>query len=491
MHQGRDSLVPRNYVMCGVLGYCAQKWDPALAKFFGLQGFNLQHRGQENFGCTYSNGKKFGHFKDKGLVSQVFTRSRRDDFIRRRPLIAIGQTRYATAGGTDAISAQPHWMTLLDGFYANATNGDLPLLNREIKELEDAGTVMLSGNDGEVILKKILHGAARNGGDILAGIKYLMETTPGAYSGAMMTMKELYIYRDPLGFRPLFVGRWRDTVVYASETCAFQERDAVVEREVRPGEVIVVDIKGRRNEYQLIRNPPRTQKCIFEPIYFARADSQVFEDKKDVGYFRDLIGRQLAKEQPVKDAVVVPVPDSGRFAAVGYGAVLKLPLRELFVRNPYIPRTFQIAGQTNREDMVRLKFTVLLSLLKEFRRFVVVDDSLVRSTTIRILIAMLREAAEKLKIDAQDIEIHVRIASPPIKACCYYGIDTPVLDELVAAKSTTDEIASKIGADSLAYISIAGLDSVASEFDRPENFCHACFTGIYPTEYEVRQPASG
>ena len=389
--------------MCGVLGFCAPSWDPELAKFFGLQGFNLQHRGQENFGCTYSDGKKFNHFKDKGLVSQVFTKERREEFNDDQPVIAIGQTRYATAGGTDALSAQPHWMTLLDGFYSNATNGDLPLLQHEIDELKKAGTVMLSSNDGEVILKKILHGAERANGDILAGIKHLMETTPGAYSGGMMTLDTLYIYRDPYGFRPLYVGRWRDATVYASETCAFNEKDAVLEREVRPGEVIVVDVHGNRSEHQVVPTRTNRQQCIFEPIYFARPDSQVFTDSSEVGGFRNRIGMQLAIEHPVEDAAVVPIPESGRYAAMGYATHAGLPVRELFIRNPYIPRTFQIAGQSNREDLVRLKFTAMLSLLKEYRRFVLVDDSLVRSTTMKILIAMIKEAAEKNSIKAASL----------------------------------------------------------------------------------------
>jgi amidophosphoribosyltransferase len=473
--------------MCGILGYCAPRWDPSLAKFFGLQGFNLQHRGQENFGCTYSNGRKFSHFKDRGLVAQVFTRERRDEFNALKPLVAIGQTRYATAGGTDAISAQPHWMTLLNGFYSNATNGDLPLLEQEIARLEDAGTVMLSGNDGEVILKKILHAAFQDGGDLVTGIRHLMETTPGAYSGCLMTLDTLYLYRDPLGFRPLYFGRWRDAVVFASESCAFHERDAEIEREVRPGELLVFDIHGRREAHQLVQNRAPKQKCIFEPIYFARPDSKVFEDDRDVGYFRYQLGRRLAAEQPVPDAVVVPVPDSGRFAAVGYASELGLPLRELFVRNPYIPRTFQIAGQSNREDLVRLKFTIMLSLLEQYRRFVVVDDSLVRSTTMRILVGMIREAAGSSGVDPQDVKIDIRIASPPIKGCCYYGIDTPEMAELAAAQRSIAEIAAAIDASSLAYLSLEGLDAVASEFDRPDQFCHACFTARYPTPYRERR----
>jgi amidophosphoribosyltransferase len=472
--------------MCGILGYCATEWDPSLAKFFGLQGFNLQHRGQENFGCTYSNGKKFGHFKDKGMVSQVFNRERREEFIRRQPLIAIGQTRYATAGGTNAISAQPHWMTLLNGFYANATNGDLPLLQQEIDDLESVGTVMLSGNDGEVILKKILHGAARSDGDLLAGLKHLMETTPGAYSGCLMTLTKLYIYRDPLGFRPLYFGRGRDATVFASETCAFHERDAFVEREVRPGEVVAVDIEGNHTTHQLVNSKAAKKKCIFEPIYFARPDSQVFENQKDVGYFRNLLGKRLAQECPVADAAVVPVPDSGRFAAIGYASQMGLPLRELFIRNPYIPRTFQIAGQSNREDLVRLKFTTMLSLLEEYRRFVIIDDSLVRSTTLRILISLLREAADKHGVDPRAVEVHIRIASPPIVGCCYYGIDTPKPEELAASSHSLEEITQMIDANSLAYLSLEGLDKVAAEFDHPGNFCHACFTGEYPTEYLKR-----
>jgi len=472
--------------MCGVLGYCAPEWDPGLAKFFGLQGFNLQHRGQENFGCTYSNGRKFAHFKDKGLVSQVFNRERRDEFDELKPLIAIGQTRYATAGGTDAISAQPHWMTLLDGFYSNATNGDLPMLEQEIERLEAAGTVMLSGNDGEVILKKILHGARDHDSNILEGIRYLMETTPGAYSGGLMTLNELYIYRDPYGFRPLYYGRWRDAVVYASETCAFHESDATIEGEVRPGEAIAVDTKGNCTHHQLVETKSHRQQCIFEPIYFARPDSRVFTDRKEVGNFRNQLGRQLALEHPLEDAAVVPVPDSGRFAAVGYASELGLPVRELFIRNPYIPRTFQIAGQSNREDLVRLKFTLMRSLLERYRRFVIVDDSLVRSTTLRILIAMIREAAEKSGVNPADLEVHLRIASPPITDCCYYGIDTPEKKELAAANHSVEEIASMIEANSLAYLTLDGLDAVAGQFDESSNFCHACFTGDYPTEYQAR-----
>jgi len=473
--------------MCGVLGYCAPEWDPGLAKFFGLQGFNLQHRGQENFGCTYSNGKKFAHLKERGLVSQVFSRERRDEFNGLKPLIAIGQTRYATAGGTDAISAQPHWMTLLDGFYSNATNGDLPMLEQEIAALEKLGTVMLSGNDGEVILKKILHGARDHDGNILEGIRYLMESTPGAYSGGMMTLDHLYIYRDPHGFRPLYFGRWRNATVFASETCAFHEHDAEIEREVRPGEVIVVDIEGNCEHHQLVEARPNRQQCIFEPIYFARPDSKVFRDDKEVGSFRNQLGRQLAREQPVEDAIVVPVPDSGRFAAVGYASEQDLRLRELFIRNPYIPRTFQIAGQANREDLVRLKFTVMLSLIEKYRRFVIVDDSLVRSTTLRILTEMIRNAAGHAGVGQNDVEVHIRIASPPITACCYYGIDTPEKKELAAANHSVEEIARMIGANSLEYMSREGLDRVASAFDEPANFCHACFTGDYPTEYQPRK----
>ena len=406
-----------------------------------------------------------------------------------KPLIAIGQTRYATAGGTEAICAQPHWMTLLNGFYSNATNGDLPLLQKEIDELEASGTVMLSGNDGEVILKKILQGAFNGSGktDLVAGIKHLMETTPGAYSGCLMTLNELYLYRDPYGFRPLYFGRWRSAVVFASETCAFHEKDAKIEREVRPGEVVVIDTRGNVTHHQVVEPKENRQQCIFEPIYFARPDSQVFEDDKEVGSFRHQLGRRLAQEQPVADAAVVPVPDSGRFAAAGYATESGLPLRELFIRNPYIPRTFQIAGQANREDLVHLKFSVMLSLLEQYRSFVIVDDSLVRSTTMRILIDMIRGAAEEAGVDAHDVKIYIRIASPPIKGCCYYGIDTPETSELAAANQTIDEITKTIDADSLAYISLEGLDAVASEYDRASNFCHACFTGVYPTEYQKRK----
>jgi amidophosphoribosyltransferase len=205
-----------------------------------------------------------------------------------------------------------------------------------------------------------------------------------------------------------------------------------------------------------------------------------------VGHFRYLLGRRLAAEHPVEDAAVVAVPDSGRYAAVGYASESELPLRELLVRNPYIPRTFQIAGQANREDLVRLKFTVMQQLLQQYRRFLLVDDSLVRSTTLRILIAMIRDAGEAVGLKRGDVEVHVRVASPPIIGCCYYGIDTPEMDELAAANQSINEIAKGIDADTLEYLSLEGLDQVAREFGDPADFCHACFTGRYPTPYLSR-----
>jgi amidophosphoribosyltransferase len=284
----------------------------------------------------------------------------------------------------------------------------------------------------------------------------------------------------------LYFGRWRDAVVFSSESCAFHERDATIEREVYPGEVIRFDVSGKRDHVQAVPTHKPRQQCIFEPIYFARPDSRVFADEKEVGHFRFLLGRRLATERTIADAAVVPVPDSGRFAAVGYASESGLPLRELLVRNPYIPRTFQIAGQANREDLVRLKFTVMHQLLREYRRFVLVDDSLVRSTTLRILIAMIRDAAEETGLSRRDVEVHVRVASPPIIGCCYYGIDTPEMDELAAANQSIQEIAKGIDADSLEYLSLDGLDAVARDFEDPKNFCHACFTGRYPTQFLPR-----
>jgi amidophosphoribosyltransferase len=301
-----------------------------------------------------------------------------------------------------------------------------------------------------------------------------------------MTLSELYLYRDPYGFRPLYYGRWRDAWVFGSETCAFHEHEATIEREVLPGEVIVFDTHGKKEHHQVVPTKPHRQKCIFEPIYFARPDSHVYENPNEVGSFRFQLGKRLAREHPVEDAIVIPVPDSGRFASVGYATELGLPLRELLIRNPYIPRTFQIAGQATREDLVRLKFTVMTSLLRRYRKFVVIDDSLVRSTTMKILIQMIREGAEKAGVDPKEIEVHIRLASPPIKGCCYYGIDTPVSKELAAATHSIPEIARSIDATSLAYMSIEGLDEVASKFDDPKNFCHACFTAVYPTPFIPR-----
>jgi hypothetical protein len=330
---------------------------PGARKVFGLQGFNLQHRSQENFGCTYSNGHKFDHFKDRGLVSQVFTKERREHFSRTQPLIAIAQTRYATAGGTDAISAQPHWMTLLDGFYSNACNGDLPLLEREIDELEKSGTVMLSGNDGEVILKKILHGARDNGGDLVAGIRRLMETTPGAYSGCLMTLTELYLYRDRTA------SARSTSALGATRSCSV--RVVRVPRARRARRARGLSRRGdplrhsrRTGHYQAV---PRTAAPAvhLQAIYF-RAARQPRVPTRRVGHSATCWARSR-RSIPSRTRRWCGARFR-RYAASGYAGRDRPPLRDAGAQSVH-PAHLPDRGPKHREDLVRLKFTAMQSLL--------------------------------------------------------------------------------------------------------------------------------
>lgn len=500
--------------MCGIFGYCAMIWQPELMPFFYAQGLYLQHRGYENCGFAFSNGRFVEDvLKGEGKVSAVFSKERRASFSLFQPLIALGHTRYATAGSVRPRCAQPHWAEWKGCRYALASNGDLPLLNQERIFLEEQGISIVSSNDddgscvmpndGEIILRKILYFADHEGIDLESAIKRMMETTEGAYSAALMAKDKLYLFRDPYGFRPLVFGKWRDVNVFASETCAFHDREAKVEREVRPGELVIFDINGNVQAKQLVPPKKPLQHCSFEGFYFSKPDSMFLGTGEDEYYaVRYKLGRQLAKEAPVQDAYVVGIPKSGIPGSRGYARESGNKHKDLFLADEEAGRTFITAGEENRRQKARLKYSVMPSLLKsrinklkkgviKKARFVIVDDSIVRLVTFSELVIMLKELWVKLGGRLEDLEIHIRIPSPPIKGPCYYGIDTPIYGELIAANKSVEEIRDLLGVSSLYYLSIEGMVDVFRKFAEPlgndGQFCLACFRDEYPTPVERRK----
>ncbi|MDZ7798776.1 MAG: amidophosphoribosyltransferase [Patescibacteria group bacterium] len=499
--------------MCGVFGYVAKKWNEELASFFALMGFFLQHRGQENCGAAFSNGDYIEDIiKGYGLVSTVFNDKFLKSFRDFQPLIATGHTRYATAGSKSMRCAQPQWMDFLEGRRVVCSNGDLPLLDQERKCLEDKEVFLLSSrnrqgeivmpNDAEIILKKISLLAEENGRNFTKAIRDFMLTTKGAYSTALTFHDKLYLFRDPYGFRPLVYGYWKNSWVFASESCAFHESEAKVEGEVKPGELIIFTLDGKIKKHQLVEPKRPGQRCPFEWIYFSRPDSRLFGiGEKEFFAFRYELGRKLYQEQPLEEGIVVGVPNSGIPAAKGFARGGNLNDKVLFVHTPYITRTF-IEKEGHRERKSRLKYSLMPSLLSSLIgkiqtrqiktpvKIIIVDDSIVRLTTLKVLVSMVIEEWSNLGGQKKDLEIHTRIPSPMIKAPCYYGIDTPTYDELIAANHSEKEIAQILGAASVRYLSIKGLNETLDNFARPfnqeRNFCNACFTDRYPTEVEPR-----
>ncbi len=433
--------------------------EAAKLTYLGL--YALQHRGQESAGIVSTDGNELHLRRGMGLVEEVFP----PEVLAQLPgVCAIGHTRYSTAGDTTLTNAQPIVIDCNKGKLALAHNGNLTNAVELRRRLEHRGSIFATTSDTEVIVHLVARSTARN---LPGALAEALNQVEGAYSLVVLTRDELYAIRDPRGFRPLCLGRVDGMWLAASETCAFDLLNAEYVRDVEPGEMVRITRSG----VESIHFAPEKahQHCIFEHVYFARPDSLVFA--RPVNQSREQLGRLLAREHPVPADLIVPVPDSGVPAAIGYAHESGIPFRMGLIRNHYIGRTFIQPAQAIRDFGVKLKLNPVRRLL-EGKRIVLVDDSIVRGTTSRKIVRMVREAGAT--------EVHVRISCPPTISPCYYGIDTPTREELIASQHSVEEIRQFLGADSLGYLSLEGLRNAVG--DAEHSFCTSCFTGIYPTE---------
>jgi amidophosphoribosyltransferase len=467
MKAGQTELPDKLHDECAVFGIYGHR-EAANLTYLGL--YALQHRGQEGSGIVSSDGERFFVEKGMGLVADIYSKS----VLKRLPgQAAIGHNRYSTAGSSDLKNVQPLTVNFALGNLALAHNGNLinaPMLRNE---LEAYGAIFQSTTDSEVIVHLIAHSRAET---LLARVIDALSQVRGAFSVVILTDHGVIAARDPHGFRPLWLGRLRDSWIVASETCAFDLIGAEPEREVLPGELLVLNDKGVASYQPFAKVSPAM--CVFEFVYFARPDSKIFGG--DAVYLtRKAFGRQLAAEARADADVVIPVPDSGVAAALGYSEGSGTPFEVGLIRNHYVGRTFIEPEQSIRHFGVKVKLNAVPAVLKG-KRVVVVDDSIVRGTTSRKIVKMIRQAGAK--------EVHVRISSPPIVSPCFYGIDTPTKKELIGSSHTVQEIRKYITADSLAYLSLEGM--LKASPGHPEQYCNACFTEHYPipfTRAEERQ----
>ncbi|HYY58770.1 MAG TPA: amidophosphoribosyltransferase [Pyrinomonadaceae bacterium] len=443
---------------CGVFGIYGHA-EAARLTYLGL--YALQHRGQESCGIVTSDGAELRSERAMGLVSDVFDESRLD---RLPGPYAIGHVRYSTAGEVSIREAQPFLVACQHGQIAVCHNGNLPFATEERKKLERAGAIFSSTSDTEVVL----HGIARSQAETIAeAIPEVLRETEGAFSMLFLTPSALIAIRDPRGFRPLALGRLGAAWVVASETCAFDLIEARYVRDVEPGEMILIDNDGLHSSFPLPQRPH--SMCIFEHVYFARPDSLIYGHS--VNESRHKMGKRLALEHPAEADIVVPVPDSGTAAAIGYAAQSRINFRQGLVRNHYIHRTFIEPKQSIRSFGVRIKLNPVRDLI-EGRRVVLIDDSIVRGTTSKKIVRMVREAGAR--------EVHMRISCPPTISPCYYGVDTPNKSDLIAAQMSVEEIRRFIEADSLGYLSLEGmLEATGISADAS---CVACWNSQYPTQ---------
>jgi amidophosphoribosyltransferase len=442
---------------CGIFGVFSH---PDAARFTYLGLYALQHRGQESAGIASCSGDRMLCEKGMGYVAEIFSREKLDQLAGSQ---AIGHTRYSTAGDSDVLNAQPIMVDCHRGQIALCHNGNLTNATELRSQLEREGSIFQTTSDSEVVV----HLMARSAEPTLEGALIdALRQIEGAYSILIMTQDRIFAVRDPQGFRPLCVGKQGDSTVFASETCAFDLIEATYLRDVEPGEIFVVGSAGTKSIPWV--KAQQHSFCIFEHVYFSRPDSIVFG--RPVQRSRELLGRQLAREAPADADIIVPVPDSGVSAAIGFSLESGLPFQFGLIRNHYVGRTFIEPKQTIRHFGVKIKLNPVREIL-EGKRVVLVDDSIVRGTTSQKIVRMVRSAGAR--------EVHVRISCPPTVSPCFYGIDTPTKKELIAANRSVEEIREFIGADSLAYLSFAGLKS-SVEADAPQ-YCTACFTGNYPT----------
>ncbi len=445
---------------CGVFGVWSPGEEVAKLAYYGLHA--LQHRGQESAGIAVSDGRRIVVHKEMGLVAQVFDEP---SLTALRGDIAVAHCRYSTTGSSVWANAQPTFRSTPHVSLALGHNGNLTN-TRELTAMlaaDAAGGTIAATSDTDVLTELIV-GNARGPGGVEEAAARILPQVRGAYSLVFMDENTLYAARDPQGFRPLVLGRLAAGWVVASETAALDIVGAAFVREVQPGELLSLDERGVRSRVFAAAAP---KVCLFEYVYLARPDTTI--GGRGLHATRVEIGRTLAGEHPAVADLVIPVPESGTPAAIGYAEASGIPYGQGLVKNSYVGRTFIQPSQTIRQLGIRLKLNPLRDVIAG-RRIVVVDDSIVRGNTQQAIVAMLREVGAR--------EVHVRIASPPVKWPCFYGIDFATRDELVAGRCSADEICAAIGADSLGYVSLDGL--VAATLQRPGSLCRACFDGQYP-----------
>ncbi len=452
-----DLVLDKLHEECGVFGIFGHPEASALTQL-GL--FALQHRGQEACGIVSAEDGDLHQHRAIGLVADVLN----PEILKKLTgSSAIGHTRYSTTGKNTIKEVQPFSVTCQHGKIAVCHNGNLPFADEKRVELEHSGAIFSSTSDTETILHGIARTPAR---DVVEAIEKVLGDTDGAFCLLFLTPTALIAVRDPRGFRPLVLGRFQGAWCVASETCAFDLMDAEYIREVEPGEMLIIDADGLHSSKPF--EPKKHSVCTFEHVYFSRPDSTIFG--RSVNESRHKMGKRLAIEQPVEADLVVPVPDSGVAAAIGFAAESGINFRQAIIRNHYVGRTFIEPSQSIRSFGVRLKLNPIKDLING-RRIVLVDDSIVRGTTSKKLVEMVREAGAS--------EVHMRISCPPTAYSCYYGVDTPDRRDLIAAKMTVEEVRQYIGVDSLGYLSLDGmLEAIGID---PNSACSACWTGKYPT----------
>lgn len=443
--------------MSGVVGIYSKDTNQVFQMmYYGLYG--LQHRGQVSTGIAVNNNGFVDYFKDLGLVHEVYSK---EVMERLRGNIAIGQVRFAFRNEEKAMqNVEPLVVGYRKGALAIVHDGKIVNFLKLRDQLEDNGIIFQSDLDSEVIANLI---ARYHKDDVEEALIKALEDIVGSYALIMMTNDKLIAARDPYGIKPLSLGKIKEDYILASETCVFDTIGAEFVRDIKPGEIVVIDNKGIRTIYEKSKD---RKLCLFESIYFARPDSKV--DGRSIYLTRIEAGRILAREAPVDGDIVIGAPDSGIVAAIGYAEESKIPYAEGIIKNRYVGRTFIQPTQELREQGVKIKLNVLKENI-EGKRIILVDDSVVRGTTIKRTVKMLKDAGAK--------EVHVRISSPPVKYPCHLGMDTPSSNHLIASNLTSGEIAEEIGADSLSYISLKGLLEAAGE---DNGFCQGCFTGKYP-----------
>tara|TARA_B100000029_G_scaffold516827_2_gene635481 strand:- start:5286 stop:6689 length:1404 start_codon:yes stop_codon:yes gene_type:complete len=445
---------------CGIFGIYG-KPEAAQSTFLGL--YALQHRGQESSGMAVSDGKNIAVHRAMGLVSEAYEQG--ECIKQLNGHIAIGHNRYSTTGTSNVFNAQPFMVNYKRGQLATAHNGNLTNTGQLRLAMEENGSIFRTSSDSEIVLHLI---ARSKKPDLPEVITDALNQVEGAYSIVFMSETQLIGVRDPRGFRPLCLGRLGDAFVLASETCAFDIMNAEYVREVKPGEMVIIDNNGIHSLFPFEEKP--SASCIFEYIYFARPDSKVFGENTDK--FRRRFGRQLAEEHPVDADIVVAVPDSATTAALGYSEQSGLRFEIGLIRNHYVGRSFINPDQTMREFTVRLKYNPVKGVLAD-QKVILVDDSIVRGTTLKQIVGLIRGAGAA--------QVHVRVSSPPIRHPCYYGIDMQSRGELIASETKVEQIRKYLKADSLGYLSIEGMLKTAKEYSKNGvGYCAACFSGEYP-----------